>query len=213
MSLPDSFERLTSIFRKFPGIGSKTARRMAFFVLQQPASFSDELSRCLEDLKERIHFCPKCGNITDTDPCRICSDLLRDRKTLCVVETVEDLIAMEQGGVFSGLYHVLGGRVSPLDGEDLDGEVLENLRSRVMLEKMEEVIIATNPRIEGDLTFHTIVEALDGLDVTVSRIAYGLPVGGSIEFADRTTLLAALESRTAVKRDFHGHNLKSEVKS
>jgi recombination protein RecR len=197
--LPDSFERLTFLFRKLPGVGAKTARRMAFFVLQQPASYAEELAACLSGLKDRIFTCSRCGNITDREPCGICSDLLRDRKTLCVVETVEDLISIEQSGVYSGLYHVLGGRVSPLDGEDLDEECLDRLVYRISEEGIGEVIIATNPRIEGDLTYHAIVERLGETNVSVSRLAYGLPVGGSIEFADRTTLLASLESRVTVK--------------
>jgi recombination protein RecR len=117
-----------------------------------------------------------------------------------VVESVEDLISIEQAGVYSGLYHVLGGRVSPLDGEDLDEECLSGLERRIDEDNIREVIIATNPRIEGDLTYHAIVDRLAETDVSISRLAYGLPVGGSIEFADRTTLLASLESRVTVKR-------------
>jgi recombination protein RecR len=200
VSLPDSFERLTVLFRKLPGVGAKTARRMAFFVLQQPVSYAEELAACLSGLKDRIFTCSRCGNITDREPCAVCSDLLRDRSTLCVVETVEDLISIEQAGVYSGLYHVLGGRVSPLDGEDLDEECLARLVRRIGGEGVREVIIATNPRIEGDLTYHAIVDRLGETDVSISRLAYGLPVGGSIEYADRTTLLASLESRVSVKR-------------
>ena len=200
MSLPDSFERLTFLFRKLPGIGAKTARRMAFFVLQQPPSFAGELADCLARLKDSITTCSKCGNITENDPCSICKDLLRERKTMCVVETVEDLISIEQAGGFSGVYHVLGGRVSPLDGEDLDEEVFRKLIRHIDEDGTEEVIVATNPRIEGDLTYHTIAEQLEGRNVSISRIAYGLPVGGSIEFADRTTLLASLESRVIMRR-------------
>ena len=173
---------------------------MAFYVLQQPPSYADELAECLSKLKERITSCSRCGNITDDDPCSICSDLLRDKKTLCVVETVEDLISIEQAGIFSGVYHVLGGRVSPLDGEDIDETAFGKLLRHIEEDDTKEVIIATNPRIEGDLTYHAIVEHLEGLEISISRIAYGLPVGGSIEFADRTTLLASLESRIMMKR-------------
>jgi recombination protein RecR len=173
---------------------------MAFFVLQQPVSYAEEFAACLSGLKDRIFTCSRCGNITDREPCSVCSDLLRDRSTLCVVETVEDLISIEQAGVYSGLYHVLGGRVSPLDGEDLDEECLARLVRRIGEEGVREVIIATNPRIEGDLTYHAIVDRLGETDVSISRLAYGLPVGGSIEYADRTTLLASLESRVTVKR-------------
>ncbi|MDI9388831.1 MAG: recombination mediator RecR [Synergistota bacterium] len=199
MPLPDPFERLSSLLRKMPGVGAKSARRMAFYVLQQPPSYAEELSRVLTALKERVGSCSICGNITDQDPCSICSDPLRDRGLLCVVETVEDLFSIEHAGVFSGLYQVLGGRVSPLDGETLDDHVLESLLERVRGGGIREVIIATNPRIEGDLTYHALVKFLGPSGVPVSRIAYGLPVGGSIEFADRTTLQAAMESRVRVK--------------
>ena len=200
MSLPESFERLTQLFRKLPGVGAKTARRMAFYILQQPGSFANDLASCLSGLKESIFTCSRCGNITDREPCGICADLLRDRKTICVVEAVEDLISIEQAGVYFGLYHVLGGRVSPLDGEDIDAERLSSLSRRLVEEGITEVIIAANPRIEGDLTYFAIVENLEETDVTISRLAYGLPVGGSIEFADRTTLLASLESRVTMKK-------------
>jgi recombination protein RecR len=197
--LPESFDRLATLFRKLPGVGAKTARRMAFFIIQQPASYAEELAAVLSGLRDGILICEECGNITDRQPCGICTDMLRDRKTICAVESVEDLISIEQAGVFTGLYHVLGGRVSPLDGEDLDEESLARLERRIDEEEAEEVIVAVNPRLEGDLTFHAVVERLEGKNVSISRPAYGLPVGGSIEFADRTTLLASMEARRTVK--------------
>ncbi|MGI6251965.1 MAG: recombination mediator RecR [Aminivibrio sp.] len=199
MYLPESFDRLATLFRKLPGVGAKTARRMAFFIIQQPASYAEELAAVLSGLRDGILICEECGNITDRQPCGICTDMLRDRKTICAVESVEDLISIEQAGVFTGLYHVLGGRVSPLDGEDLDEESLARLERRIDEEEAEEVIVAVNPRLEGDLTFHAVVERLEGKNVSISRPAYGLPVGGSIEFADRTTLLASMEARRTVK--------------
>ncbi len=208
MYLPEPFERLTVLFRKLPGVGAKTARRMAFFILQQPRSYAEELAAVLSGLREKILICGECGNITDRQPCGICSDMLRDRHTICAVETVEDLIAIEGAGIYTGLYHVLGGRVSPLDGEDLDEESLSRLERRIDEEDTAEVIVAVNPRLEGDLTFHAIVDRLRDKDIAISRPAYGLPVGGSIEFADRTTLLASLESRVTVRdkkpRSFSG---------
>lgn len=199
MYLPESFDRLATLFRKLPGVGAKTARRMAFFIIQQPASYAEELAAVLSGLRDGILICEECGNITDRQPCGICTDMLRDRKTICAVESVEDLISIEQAGIFTGLYHVLGGRVSPLDGEDLDEESLTRLERRIDEEEAEEVIVAVNPRLEGDLTFHAVVERLEGKNVSISRPAYGLPVGGSIEFADRTTLLASMEARRTVK--------------
>ena len=199
MYLPESFDRLATLFRKLPGVGTKTARRMAFFIIQQPASYAEELAAVLSGLRDGILICEECGNITDRQPCGICTDMLRDRKIICAVESVEDLISIEQAGIFTGLYHVLGGRVSPLDGEDLDEESLARLERRIDEEEAEEVIVAVNPRLEGDLTFHAVVERLEGKNVSISRPAYGLPVGGSIEFADRTTLLASMEARRTVK--------------
>lgn len=199
MYLPESFDRLATLFRKLPGVGAKTARRMAFFIIQQPASYAEELAAVLSGLRDGILICEECGNITDRQPCGICTDMLRDRKTICAVESVEDLISIEQAGIFTGLYHVLEGRVSPLDGEDLDEESLTRLERRIDEEEAEEVIVAVNPRLEGDLTFHAVVERLEGKNVSISRPAYGLPVGGSIEFADRTTLLASMEARRTVK--------------
>jgi recombination protein RecR len=197
--LPEPFDRLTVLLRKLPGVGVKTARRMAFFILQQPPSYGEELAAVLSGLKDRILICEDCGNITDSRLCGICTDMLRDRNVICVVETVEDLIAIEAAGIYTGLYHVLGGRVSPLDGEELDEESLSRLERRIDEEGAGEVIVAVNPRLEGDLTFHAVMERLREKDIAVSRPAYGLPVGGSIEFADRTTLLASLESRVTVK--------------
>ena len=199
MYLPEPFERLTVLLRKLPGVGVKTARRMAFFILQQPPSYGEELAAVLSGLKDRILICEDCGNITDSRLCGICTDMLRDRNVICVVETVEDLIAIEAAGIYTGLYHVLGGRVSPLDGEELDEESLSRLERRIDEEGAGEGIVAVNPRLEGDLTFHAVMERLREKDIAVSRPAYGLPVGGSIEFADRTTLLASLESRVTVK--------------
>lgn len=195
MSLPEPLEKLISVFKRFPGVGDKSARRMAFCVLQQPESFALSMAEGLVEMRHKLHPCSVCGNITDTDPCGICEDPFRDRKVICVVESAEDLISMEQAGIYNGLYHVLGGKVSPLEDEELDPEKLLALNRRVVDLSIQEVIIATNPRIEGDLTFYEIASSLKGVPVRISRLAYGLPVGGSIEFADRVTLHAALESR------------------
>ncbi len=195
MSLPEPLGKLISVFKRFPGIGEKSARRMAFCVLQQPESFALAMAESLIEVRRKLHPCAVCGNITDIDPCSICDDPFRDRTLLCVVETAEDLISMEQAGIYNGLYHVLGGKVSPLDDEELDPDKLRSLKKRVISLPVKEVIIATNPRIEGDLTFYEIISYLKGTDVRITRLAYGLPVGGSIEFADRVTLHAAFESR------------------
>lgn len=198
MSLSPSIEKLTSALCRLPGIGEKSARRIVFFLLGQPDAFALDFSEAVRTLKARLHPCPECGNYTEEDPCPVCTDTFRDRRVLCVVETAEDLVCLEQASVFGGLYQVLGGRVSPLEGEDLDPLVLEKLRRRIRDLGVREVIIATNPCVEGDLTYFAVIDALKGSGVRLSRLAYGLPVGGSIGYADRVTLHAALEARQQV---------------
>lgn len=175
---------------------------MAFFVFQAPDSYSQELAEALTSLKQTLTTCEICGNLTDRQPCRICSDPMRDKKTLCVVENIEDLLSMEQSGVHDGIYFVLGGTVSPLDGTDLPEDSLERLSKIIKENEIKEVIIATNPRVEGDMTFHAVLSSLKEFgSIRKSRLSYGLPVGGSIEFADRVTLHAAMDSRIPVKED------------
>jgi len=195
-------ERVVRLLGKLPGVGEKTARRFALYILQQPESFTRDLTEALLDLRERTVPCSVCGNITtkDQDPCPICSDPFRDRQTLCVLETVEDMLSFEQSGAYSGLYFILGGRVSPLDGEDLAPERIRKLKEYVESGAFREVIIATNPRVEGDLTFFTVLDALDSLDVKITRLAFGLPLGGSIGYADRVTIHASLESRVEARK-------------
>lgn len=199
MALPEPLEKLVGLLGRFPGIGEKSARRMAFYLLQQPSTLTREIAEALVALRESLHPCPLCGNMTDRDPCPICADPLRDRKLLCVVESAEDLISLEQAGVYHGLFYVLGGRVSPMDDEDLAPAVYERLRERIRTLEVQEVIIATNPRVEGDLTYFAVLEQIEDLPVRASRLAFGLPVGGSIGFADRVTLHAALDARREVK--------------
>ncbi|MDR2529499.1 MAG: recombination mediator RecR [Synergistaceae bacterium] len=194
--MTDPIRRLIAFFNKFPGVGNKSARRMAFFLLRQDEGFLRALGDAIAGLKDSLCTCEECGNISDSDPCPICRDLMRDHSTLCVVESVDDLASFEQAGIYNGLYHVLGGRVSPLDDQELGGESVDFLLRHIESLKAGEVIIATNPRMEGDLTYFTLLEVLKNRDdLKISRLAFGLPVGGSIEFADRVTLRMALESR------------------
>jgi len=181
---------------------------MAFFLLKQDEAFLQAMGSAIAELKDNLVRCGACGNMSGSDPCPICADVLRDRNTLCVVESVEDLASFEQAGVYNGLYHVLDGRVSPLDDQDLDEECVAFLLKHIADAGSEEVIIATNPRMEGDLTYFTLKEILrerangvsgDTETPKISRLAFGLPVGGSIEFADRVTLHTALESRVFSK--------------
>ncbi|MBO8153505.1 recombination mediator RecR [Thermovirga sp.] len=196
----EPLKKVISLLAKIPGVGEKSARRYALFLLQQPKEYALELARAIIELKEKTGFCPICGNIASSegDLCAVCSDPTRDRKTLCVLESLEDLINFEQSGVYSGLYFVLGGRISPMEGEDLDEEQLEKLKHYVVEKDFKEVIIATNPKVEGDLTFYAVYDVLKDCDVAISRLAFGLPVGGSIGYADRVTLHASLDSRMAV---------------
>lgn len=200
MSSQDPIAKLLALFSKFPGVGSKSARRMVFFLLRKEEVFLKELGQAISTLKENLFDCSECGNISDTDPCPICKDALRDRSVLCVVESIDDLVSFEQAGIYNGLYHVLGGRVSPLEDQDLSTESVEFLLEHIRTAKVREVIVATNPKMEGDLTYFALLEILktaggeEGL-FKISRLAFGLPVGGSIEYADRMTLHTALESR------------------
>lgn len=172
---------------------------MVFYLLRQDGIFLRAMGDAIAGLKDRLYSCGECGNISDSDPCPVCRDALRDRTTLCVVESIDDLVSFEQAGIYNGLYHVLGGRVSPLEDQELSGESIDFLLRHIEDVKAAEIIVATNPRMEGDLTYFTLLEVLrdkterEGLKV--SRLAFGLPVGGSIEFADRMTLHTALESR------------------
>lgn len=195
----DRLNELAAAFQKFPGLGRKSARRIAFYLMKQNSSYLAQLGGLISSLREGLCTCSECGNISDRNPCSVCSDPLRDRKTLCIVEDIEALSVFEQAGVYNGIYHVLGGRVSPLDGEDLSNEALDFLLGHIAKLKAEEVIIATSPKVEGDLTYYTLLDALKNSGVKkISRIAYGLPVGGSIEFADKMTLHTALEARRQV---------------
>lgn len=197
--LSDPVRKLMSEWSRFPGVGEKTARRMVFYLLRQEPEKIRSFGEAVISLADNIRRCSVCGAVTDSDPCAICTDPLRDRQSICVVENEEDCAAMEQAGIFNGLYHVLGGRTSPLDDEEIPEESLERLRRRVEVGGVKEIILATAPRIEGDLTAYSVQEALSGLSVSISRLSYGLPAGGSIGFADRVTLHMAMESRKEMK--------------
>ena len=192
----DLLEELASYLKKFPGIGSKSARRIALYLIRQDEEYLSGFAELLSRLKKDLHTCEQCGNISSRNPCNICSDPLRDRKTLCIVEDIEALSAFEQAGIYNGLYHVLGRAISPYDGGELNNDDIEFLNRHISSLKPNEVIIATNPKFEGDIMYYTLRDVLNYWDVKkITRLAYGLPVGGTIEFADRITLHAALEAR------------------
>lgn len=192
-----AIEDLTAQLAKLPGIGRKTASRLTFFLLKQPPGAVESLARAIHQVGERVNPCSTCGNFSEADPCSICSDARRDRAVLCVVEEASDIDAIERSGEFRGLYHVLGGHLSPLDGVGPDELRIDALRRRLENGSgVREIIVATNPSMEGEVTATYLrgVLARGGLHVT--RIALGLPIGGHLEYADRVTIAQALAART-----------------
>ncbi|HET7876219.1 MAG TPA: recombination mediator RecR [Methylomirabilota bacterium] len=198
MHYPEPVARLIDALQRLPGIGPKTAQRLTFFLLKRPAEEVRELSQALVAVKDRIVYCQTCFNVTDQDPCRICADPARDGRLLCVVEEPNDLLAMERTGEFRGRYHVLLGALSPLDGIGPEDLKVRELLARLDAGGMQEVILATNPNVEGEATALYLARLLRPLGVRVTRIARGLPVGGDLEYADQVTLSKALEGRREI---------------
>jgi recombination protein RecR len=195
---PEPVARLIEALQRLPGIGPKTAQRLTFFMLKRPVDEVRELADSLVAVKERIVSCSTCFNVTDQDPCRICSDPARDTGMLCVVEEPNDLLAMERTGEFKGRYHVLQGALSPLEGIGPDDLKVRELLARLDAGGASEVILATNPNVEGEATALYLAKLLRPLGARVTRIARGLPVGGDLEYADQVTLSKALEGRREV---------------
>ncbi len=195
---PEPVARLIEALQRLPGIGPKTAQRLTFFLLKRPADEVRELSESLVAVKSRIVYCRTCFNVTDEDPCRMCADPARDARLLCVVEEPNDLLAMERTGEYRGRYHVLLGALSPLDGVGPDDLKVRELLARIEAGALVEVILATNPNVEGEATALYLAKLLRPLGVRVTRIARGLPVGGDLEYADQVTLSKALEGRREI---------------
>jgi recombination protein RecR len=195
---PEPVARLIEALQRLPGIGPKTAQRLTFFLLKRPAEEVRELTESLKAVKERIVSCRICFNVTDEDPCRICSDPRRDEHVLCVVEEPNDLLAMERTREFRGRYHVLLGALSPLDGIGPDDIKVRELLGRLEAGRVTEVILATNPNVEGEATALYLAKLVRPLGIRVTRIARGLPVGGDLEYADQVTLSKALEGRREI---------------
>lgn len=189
-----TIERLVNALAKLPGVGRKTAARLAFHILKMPQQEAVELAEVILEVKEKVGFCAVCNNISESDPCAVCTDPRRRRDVICVVEQAMDVAALEKAEGFVGLFHVLGGRLSPLDGIGPDDlkikELLERLRGEV-----SEIILATNPNVEGEATATYLARLLRPMGVKVTRIARGLPVGSDLEYADSVTLTRALEGR------------------
>jgi len=187
---------LTTELAKLPGIGRKTATRLTYHLLKQPAVAVARLARAIDAVAERVRPCSRCGNLSETDPCGICADPRRDHSVVCVVEEASDIGAIERSGEFRGVYHVLGGRLSPLDGVGPDDLRVDGLRERVANGgPVREVILATNPSMEGEVTATFVRGVLEASGVRVTRIALGLPVGGELEYADGVTIARALTAR------------------
>ena len=191
-------DHLIEALARLPGIGKKTASRLAFHVLRSSSSEAQELARAILDVKEKIRLCSICFNLTDENPCRICQDERRTGGPLCVVEGPNDLIAIENTGVFNGKYHVLHGTISPLEGVGPDHLKMKELLERLQKEKISEVILANNPTVEGGATALYLIDLIKPLGIKVTRIAYGIPMGSEIEYTDGMTLSKALEGRREI---------------
>lgn len=193
-----AIDDLAAELAKLPGIGRKTALRLTYHLLKQPAEQSRRLADALSALTERVHPCERCFNLTEGELCSICSDPRRDPALICVVEEASDISAIERAGEFRGLYHVLGGRLSPLDGIGPENLHIDDLVRRVASSEIREVILATNPSLEGEATALYVQRQLASRPITVSRIARGLPVGGDLEYADGVTIAQALAARRSM---------------
>lgn len=186
---------LVEEFGRLPGIGPKSAQRLAFHVLNMESADAERLAKAITEMKDKVRFCARCFNVSELEECRVCRDTRRDPTVLCVVEEPRDVLAIERTGEFRGRYHVLGGAISPIDGIGPDQLKIKELMARVGAEAVTEVVLATNPNIEGEATASYLARMLKALEIRVSRIASGLPVGGDLEYADEVTLGRAFAGR------------------
>jgi recombination protein RecR len=187
--------RLIDEFHKLPGIGPKSAQRLAYYLLRMPPADAQALASAILEVKERVTLCSICQNVTEVDPCRVCSDDRRDQGTICVVEEPLDILALERSHSYQGLYHVLHGAISPMDGIGPEDLKMTELLQRMRSDQVREIILATNPNLEGEATAMYLTRLIKPLGVKVTRLARGLPVGGDLEYADDVTLARALEGR------------------
>ncbi len=198
MSLPASLQTLVDQFKRLPGIGAKSAQRLAFHVLKTPREDAERLCDAIRDVKDRVTYCSTCNNITDVDPCIYCVDTARDQRVICVVEEPQNVQVVEKTGGFRGLYHVLLGALSPLQGIGPDDLKIKGLLTRIDQGSAEEIILATNPTVEGEATAIYLARLLKPLGLRVTRIATGIPVGSDLEYADELTMGKAMEGRREV---------------
>lgn len=193
-----AIQRLVDELERLPGIGPKSAQRIVYWILNTERAQAVRLAQAITDVKETVHFCPQCYNYAEGDLCQICSSEKRDRSVICVVSEPKDIPPIERTGAFCGLYHVLGGALSPLEGVGPEDLRIGELMSRLSASQVSEVILATNPNVEGETTASYLARLINPLNVKVTRLASGLPVGGDLEYADEVTLGRAIESRRVV---------------
>jgi len=195
---PDPLAKLISELQKLPSIGPKTAQRIAMHILRMKDEDAKRLGQVISDVKDQIIYCSLCGGVTDRDPCHICSDQRRDHSIICVVEETDDIMALEKAGVFKGVYHVLMGALSPMEGINPDDLRIKELFERINSQEIAEVLIATNPNAQGQATAIYLSKKIKPMGIKVTQLAYGLPIGGDIEYADEVTLGKALEGRREI---------------
>jgi recombination protein RecR len=198
MALPPPLQNLIEQFKRLPGVGAKSAQRLAFHVLKTPREDAERLCDAIRDVKDRVTYCSACSNITDVDPCAFCADEARDRRVICVVEEPQNVNVVEKSGGFRGVYHVLLGALSPLQGVGPDDLKIRDLLTRIDSGGVEEIILATNPTVEGEATAIYLARLLKPLGLRVTRIATGIPVGSDLEYADELTMGKAMEGRREV---------------
>lgn len=198
MSLPASLQELVDQFKKLPGIGAKNAQRLAFHVLRTPREDAERLCAAIRDVKDRVTYCTTCNNITDVDPCAMCNDTTRDHRVICVVEEPQNVNVVDRTGGFKGVYHVLMGAISPLQGVGPDDLKIKGLLARVGVDGVDEVILATNPTVEGEATAIYLARLLKPMGIRVTRIAMGIPVGSDLDYADDLTMGKSMEGRREV---------------
>jgi len=198
VSLPASLQELVEQFKTLPGIGAKSAQRLAFHVLRTPREDAERLCQAIRDVKDRVTYCSTCNNITDVDPCEYCGDSARDHRIICVVEEPQNVSVVDRAGGYRGMYHVLMGAISPLQGVGPDDLKIKGLLARIAAGSVDEVILATNPTVEGETTAIYLARLLKPLGLRVTRIATGIPVGSDLDYADDLTVSKALDGRREV---------------
>ena len=198
MALPASLQELVDQFKRLPGVGAKSAQRLAFHILRTPREDTERLCEAIRNVKDRVTYCTTCNNITDTDPCLMCGDDSRDHRVICVVEEPQNVNVVDRAGGFKGVFHVLMGAISPLQGVGPDDLKIKGLLARIGVDGVDEVILATNPNVEGEATAIYLARLLKPLGIRVTRIATGIPVGSDIDYADDLTVGKAMDGRREV---------------